>query len=96
MSKRYPHLCLFVVMAMTVALAPTSLAQERQSNASLDLLDRGAASGTNRAFGTKTHTTPMVMTGTLANLGGTAGVTIGMIMTFAPRCQYRPACSPLA
>lgn len=52
-------------------------------SASLDLLDRGAPTAAEQGrAANKTHTG--MPTATLANAGGTPGVTIGAIMTFAP------------
>ena len=67
------------VVMPSVAQGPAAPAE----SASLDLLDRGAPAGGTDGPG-RTHTTPMLMTGLLANLAGTPGVTMGAVMTFAP------------
>lgn len=76
---------LILILATLVAAATlTSTAQSPDpaaSGSSFDLLDRGSPSVLQ---GPKPKTHTGLMTGTLANMMGTPGVTIGMIMTAAP------------
>lgn len=70
-----------IASVLVVALLSTSVFAQKGTDA--DLLDRGQAP--NGGFAVpKTHTTPSLMTGVLANLAGTPGVTPAAIMTFAP------------